>query len=574
MTVSAEAHRRRAYYDHTFAALLSASPEVAAELGLVEVAGRRIPQDRFSDLSEAGEAQRRELMAQTLQGLRALAPSSPQERLDREIYEFFLRWGNLGHLRGTEAAAFGACDYVADHLAGVQAEIVACLGGWQPLEDERDVEAWMSRLHAIPPHIDALIEALRRRVARGNVMPAPIVRRVVAEIEALLASPVARHPLLRRYEEARGVGSAAHVGAGLLRGFYPAYQRLRDFLKDHYPGEDRLGLWRMEQGEAWYAFLLKAHTTTNLSADEILRLGQQELARLQSELAPRMQQAGFAGGSLRERFAAFDGDPRVQLAPASSADLMTWIEELLRTTEAQIMPLFGTRPRARVIVRPVPAAQEANRHSAYVPAATDGSRPGVFEVNLAQAAQGARPDLYTLVYHEAMPGHHVQISIAQERDAQAPAFRRCLVHDGFIEGWAKYAELLPGMEGVNTDPLWDIARRRSELYSTANLVLDTSIHTRRWTRDEAIRFFSENTGCEPGFAGLIVDRVTARPAQACAYKIGMLSITNARRRMRDALGARFDIRRFHDLVLGQGSMPLALFERHVDPLIGEPASPV
>jgi uncharacterized protein (DUF885 family) len=569
MTESAEARHQRAWYDDTFVALLSASPEVAAELGLVEVAGRRIPQDRFSDLSEEGEAQRRELMAKTLKGLRSLPPPSPHERLDREIYEFFLRWGNMGHLRGTEAAAFGACDYVADPLSGVQAEIVACLGGWQPLENEQDVAAWMSRLHSIPRHIGALIEALRRRAACSNIMPMPIVQRVVAEIEALLATSVAQNPLLRRYEEARGAAPAS-VSAALLRDFYPAYQRLRDFLREDYPTESRLGLWRLKHGEAYYAFLLKAHTTTDLSADEILRLGEQELARLQSELARRMEQAGFAGSSLRERFAAFDNDSRVCLRPpVSSRDLMAWIEELVRTTEVRIMPLFGIRPRAPLIVKTVPTAQEENRHSAYVPAAPDGSRPGTFEVNLRQAAQATRPDLYTLVYHEAMPGHHVQISIAQEGDAKAPAFRRFLVHDGYIEGWAKYAELLPGMEGINTDPLWDIARRRSELYSTANLVLDTSIHTRRWTREQAIRFFSENTGCEPGFAGSIVDRVTARPAQACAYKIGMMSIMNARQRMQDALGARFDLRQFHDAVLRQGSLPLTLFERQIDSLIRE-----
>ncbi|MGH8186567.1 MAG: DUF885 domain-containing protein, partial [Steroidobacteraceae bacterium] len=227
-------------------------------------------------------------------------------------------------------------------------------------------------------------------------------------------------------------------------------------------------------------------------------------------------------------------------------------------------PLFGIQPQAQVIVRAIPEVQEANRHMVYVPPTPDGARRGTFDVNLAQLQAGNRLDLYTLVYHETIPGHHVQLTIAQELGAALPSFRRVLVHDGYIEGWAKYAEVLPRLAGINMDPYWDIARSRMELYSTANLALDTGIHAMGWTRDQGVTFFAENTGGSREFAADVVDRIIARPAQVCAYKIGMMTMLNARQRMERAVGKRFDIRRFHDVILGQGSMPLALLDRVVD----------
>jgi len=494
--------------------------------------------------------------------LRALPPA-PGEALNRAIYEFFLRWGNFGRLRGVESHAFGLCDSMADHLGGVQSEVIVCLTDWQPLKTAADAADYLARVAAVPAQLDALIVALQERLAAGNCMPSCVTARVVQDLGALLALPAAQHPLLRRFAQA-GLGDSAALQARVERDVMPAFRRLHQFLATAYPAEERLGLWRLRDGSGYYRFLLKAHTTTDLDADAIHVRGQEEMQRLQAEARAAFRQQGLGDGTLAQGFAALDADARFKLDDVSPEAMVEAIRGIIAETETRLRPLFGLWPRARVEARPIPPIQESSRHSTYVPPAADGSRPGVFDINVAQARGSNRLDLQTVTYHEAMPGHHVQLTIAQELGANLPAFRRILTHDGYIEGWAKYAEVLPQLEGINLDPHWALARRRNELYSTANLVLDTGLHERRWSREQGIAFFAENTGASAAMAEVIVDRAAARPAQLCAYKLGMGTVLGARRRLEQAQGRRFDLRRFHDLILGQGSLPLALLERLVD----------
>lgn len=555
------------FYEDSFAKLLTLSPEVAAELGVQQIAGHRIPQDGFSDISVAGEERRRALMARMLVQLRAFQGDEPgsADDLNRKIYEFFLRWGVLGRLRGTESHRFPLYDYVADHLVGVQTELITCLSQWQPLETAEDAEAFLSRVAAVPAQIDALILALRVRSEAGNNMPWCIVRRVLTEIDSLLSVRVDDNPIYRRFAEHGPADQRSRLVALLEQGLNPAYVGLREFLSADYPREERVGVFRFRNGGGYYDFLLKAFTTTDLSAGEIHAIGREQIGQLQQVVAAKLHAAGYAGNNLIEQLSAFDVDqdrrsPRVGGDEGRRAT-QALVETIIRDTESRIRPLFGIWPRSRVIINPVPAVQEANRQLAYMPPSTDGSRPGSLDLNL---SYGDRLQLYTLAYHEAVPGHHVQLSVAQELGSGLPSFRRVLVHDGFIEGWAKYAEVLPWMEGLNTDVLWDISRSRNELFSTANLVVDTGIHHLRWSREQAVAFFERNTGCDSGFSEFVVDRAIARPAQLCAYKLGMMTVLAARDRMQKALGDRFDIRRFHDVVLGQGSVPLAILDSLVD----------
>jgi len=530
------------FYDESFARLLAASPEVAAELGLRDVAGRPIPHGKWSDVSPEGDEQRSALMHQALERLRA-RPQPAGDVVNRSIYEFFLRYAFFGRLRGTECPSL--CDSIADHLDGVPTEMITCVTQWHPRGRPEDEESLRARIAAVPRQIDAVIEGLHARLGAGNAMPHCVVVRVLAEIDAFLAAPPA--PLDGREVQA-------------------AYRKLRDVLAGHYPHEDRIGLWRLPQGARYYRFLLKARTTTDRSPEEIQELGREEMARLQQALERELREAGYTGRNFAERYRNFERDDKFRLAngAAGRQALLESLQRIIREAEDGLGDLFGLKPSARVVCQPVPELQEANRHSAYVPPAADGSRPGVFDVNVSQLLGQGRVNLYTVAYHEAFPGHHVQLTVAQELGRDLPAFRKILVHDAYIEGWAKYAELLPWLQKFNTDRDWSISRLRSELVSTTNLVLDTGIHEGRWTREQGVAFLLEQIGCTRAFAEYLVDRVVARPAQVCAYKIGMMSVLASRSRMERRLGARFDLKHFHDVVLGNGSLPLQLLDEIVD----------
>jgi uncharacterized protein (DUF885 family) len=565
----------RAFYDQSFAGLLATTPEVAAELGIAEVAGHAIPQDRFSDISAEGDAHRQTLMAKALAKLRSLpAPLDPVEATNRTIYEYFLRWAKFGRLRGVEASAFAHCEPPVDHLSGPQAEMINCLTEWQPLRTPDDAEAFLARVAAMPRQIQRQLVGLTARASVGSVMPQVIVQRVVREVEGLLALPVDQHPVVVRYREARGEQGLPRLRALMEKEVAPAYRQLREYLLEYYPHEGQIGLWRLADGDACYRFHLKAHTTSDRGPDEIFALGNEELMRLQRETRQKLKALGFDAHTLGEGFRALDADPRFRFDKVNGAraEVLTQVRSILADTEARIRPNFGLWPRAVAEVREIPVVQERNRHSTYVPPAADGSRPGVFDVCISQVMAGNRLDLYTLVYHEVMPGHHVQLTIAQELGRQLPAFRRILTHDGFIEGWAKYSELLPRLEGLNVDPYWDLARSRNELYSTANLMMDTGIHAKRWSHEQSVTFFCENAGASRALADSIVDRSIVWPGQVSAYKTGLLAVLGARRRMEQALGAKFDLKRFHDVVLGSGSMPLALMDRAIDDEIARAAA--
>lgn len=305
-----------AFYEDSFADLLAASPEVAAEVGVVAIGGRRIPQDVFSDISAAGEERRRSLMAGTLQKLVQLpaAAAGSEAALNRQIYEFFLRWGNFGRLRGTESHGFRLCDSIADHLSGVQTEMVTCLAQWQRLDSDEDTDAFLSRLDAIPHQVNALIEGLRERSAAGNVMPSCIVRRVVDELARLQALPLEQQPIYRRFSEGGRMARAGWVATALEHSFVPALRKLHELLTGDYPQEDRIGLCRLRDGEGYYRFLLKAHTTTDLSAAEIHALGLQALERLQDTTSEKLRAAGYGDGAFSEQFEAFNRDERFQFA--------------------------------------------------------------------------------------------------------------------------------------------------------------------------------------------------------------------------------------------------------------------
>jgi uncharacterized protein (DUF885 family) len=329
-------------------------------------------------------------------------------------------------------------------------------------------------------------------------------------------------------------------------------------------GED--GVWKLPDGEAYYAHTLAHHTTTSMTADEIHRLGLAEVERLQSEMRAILEVEGYATESVGAAMQGLLDEDRFRYPDTDEGrqQILDDFTGIVREAEKGIGPLFDLKPQAAIEVVRVPEFKQDNSPSAYYDSpAFDGSRPGRFYVNLRNVDEHTRFNMRTLAYHEAVPGHHFQLAIAQELQ-DVPFFRRIIPFTAYVEGWALYAELLADEAGFHPTPYSRLGYLQAQLLRAVRLVVDTGIHAQRWTREQAIDYMLQNTGIADTEVVAEVERYIVNPGQACAYKVGQLKILELRRRARQSLGDAAGLRRFHDLVLGDGAMPLTLLEQRVE----------
>jgi uncharacterized protein (DUF885 family) len=342
----------------------------------------------------------------------------------------------------------------------------------------------------------------------------------------------------------------------------PAYRKLRDFLRFEYVTKTRAttGMSGLPEGNAWYDHLVKTRTTTTLTPEEIFELGLSEIARINGERERMRVESGFQG-SLRE----FAEHLRKNSPPGvrTKEDLLKGYEEIRARVTPRLASLFGRLPNAPYEIRTVEEFRENSSPSQYHSASPDGSRPGIFYVNARAIADSPRRPSEPLFLHEAVPGHHFQISLQRERSA-LPRFRRFSNYTAFVEGWALYAESLGGELGLYTEPQQYFSRLNSELFRAVRLVVDVGLHRKGWTREQALKFMMEHTMASESGAALEIDRYIALPAQALAYKIGELKISGIRAKAEKILGSKFDVRAFHDELLKDGALPLDLLEAKMD----------
>ena len=325
------------------------------------------------------------------------------------------------------------------------------------------------------------------------------------------------------------------------------------------------GVWKLPDGRDYYAVQLATSTTTDLSADEVHQLGLDEVARIRAEMETIKAQVGF-DGTLEEFFLFMRNDPQFYF-PNTDEGREAYIEaasEHLGFINEQLPSFFGLLPKADLVVKRVEAFREqdgAAQH--YYPGTPDGSRPGVYYAHLSDMGSMPIPQLEVIAYHEGNPGHHMQISIAQELES-VPEFRTQSFFGAYIEGWALYSEILSKEMGAYEDPYSDFGRLTTEIWRAIRLVLDTGLHHKEWNEEEAVAYFMANSPAAEGQIRSEVKRYIVWPGQATSYKIGMLKIQELRARAEEALGDDFDIRGFHDTVLGGGALPLSVLERRVD----------
>jgi uncharacterized protein (DUF885 family) len=353
---------------------------------------------------------------------------------------------------------------------------------------------------------------------------------------------------------------------------YPAYTRLIaecEQLEKVATTDD--GVWKFPNGDAFYQSCLRSETTTDMPADSIHALGLREVARIQGQMRTLLREKGYRADDLAAAMKKMQAEPRFHFPPGDSgrAMILAAYQKILDDANTRMSPLFDVRPRTGVKVERVPAFKEATAPGAYYnPGTLSGSRPGIFFANLRDPAETSRPEMRTLAYHEGIPGHHFQLSIQQELKG-VPFFRRVLPFTAYAEGWGLYAERLAYENGFQQDAYDSLGALQADLYRAVRLVVDTGIHRDRWTREQAIDYMVTNTGLESTKVVTEIERYIVNPGQACAYKVGELKILQLRQKAMDALGPRFDIRKFHDVVLTNGSLPLSLLERVVDDWIAE-----
>jgi uncharacterized protein (DUF885 family) len=558
------------FYARVFLQFALDHPQMLTSMRVLEPIGLHFHNNDLDDLSPESTLRDLRRAQDALDMLKRYDRETLSDPLSYDVMEFFLTIA----VDGTE---FAFHDYPVNQFAGIQSGLPNFMINTHLIETERDARHYIERLGKFGTAFNQLLESLESREAMGVAPPRFVITHVLREMRDFVASPPEEHVLFSHLEDklAEIEGLGERQKAALLRGaavelkraVYPAYQRLIEYFVELEPeATTDDGVWKLPDGERYYAYALRSFTTTDLPPEEVHQLGLQEVDRIQEEMKLILRVEGYPTDDLGATLQELNRDPRF-LYPDSDqgrqqilADFQAIIDEI----DSGMDPFFAMRPAARVEVRRVPEFTEATAPAAYYqPPSLDGSRPGVFFVNLRSVQEIPRFAMRTLAYHEAIPGHHFQIALAQEQRG-LPFFRRVVPFPAYSEGWALYAEQVAAERGFQADPYDRLGYLRDQLFRAARLVVDTGIHHKRWTREEAIDYMLANTGIPEGEVVSEVERYIVFPGQACAYMIGRLEILRLRAEARAALGDDFDLRDFHRVALGNGALPLTLLRRVVE----------
>ncbi|EQB15407.1 DUF885 domain-containing protein [Novosphingobium lindaniclasticum] len=562
-----------AFMDKYFEAQVDASPETATQLGL-DVGARAGLKSRLTIPTRAQEEKNRNLVRTARAQLGALNRASLGAR-DALYYDTIA--ANLDAVIRTFAIPYGQGGwpqvYRVSQGGGAYLNTGDFLDNQHTIKTAADAEAYVSRINDFAGVLDAETDRMREDFGLGVIPPDFILQKTIGLQAGMLATPAGESTLVRSIARRTGEKAipgdwAARVGKLVAERVYPALQRQNDALKAVLPkaGHDA-SVARLPQGAQYYANSLNYITTTRLSAEEIHRIGLEQVADLTARSDALLKSQGFTQGTVGERMAALIANP-ANVYPntdAAKVELVAHLNEQMAAMQALLPKAFGRLPKAGVEIKRVPPEiQEGASQGYYNSPSLDGARPGIYWINLTDTANWPKFGLPTLTYHEAIPGHHLQIALQQESPA-APKLMNLLFFSSYSEGWGLYAEQLADELGAyDNDPLGRVGFYQSLLFRAVRLVVDTGIHAKGWSRDQAIRYFIDNTGRAEGGATSEIDRYCSWPGQACAYKVGHNEWVRLREKAKTTLGNRFDIRSFHDTALAGGGMPLTVLERVVD----------
>jgi uncharacterized protein (DUF885 family) len=538
------------------------NPEEASALG------DRRWNDRWSDISPEAYARRNQHNQEVLAQL-AKIDRSKLSKADQLNYDLFQK------KYGDRLEQFKYHWYLMDFNQRDGPQTADTLGDSLRFTTVKDYEDWLARMRALPEYLDRFTALLRQGIRERMVHPRVIMERIPGQIEKQIVSDPTQSGFYRPFRHFSKNISAAdqqrlteQARQAVTQQVVPAFTRFKQFFANEYLPAcyTQVGAWQLPRGEELYAYFIRHYTTTNETAEEVHQTGLREVARINREMDAVMQQTGFKG-SRAEFFNFLRTDP--QFFYKSPDDLLEAYKALAKTVDPNLVKVFRTLPREPYGVEPIPANVAPDTTTAYYrEGAADGSRAGTFMVNLYKPDTRPKWEMTALSLHESVPGHHLQIARAHEL-GEMPKFRRFGGYTAFIEGWGLYAESLGDDMGLYGDPYSKFGQLSYEMWRAVRLVVDTGMHVKHWTREQAIRYFMENCPKHELDVTNEIDRYIAWPGQALAYKTGELKIKELRAHARQELGGKFDLKEFHDVVLGSGPLPLDVLERDVNEWIAE-----
>jgi uncharacterized protein (DUF885 family) len=561
----------RAVMDKIVAETLMTSPETLTQLGF-DKGPNAAMKARLDDRSQTKVLADRETFRGLMGELKAVdrAGLNAEEAVWYDSLEYFGDTAVSGYRFPYGGGGFGPSPYTVSQLTGSYQSIPDFLDSQHSIETAEDAEAYLSRVSAFATALDQETERMGLDFAAGAVPPDFVIARTLTQMQNLMANGASGTTLVQSVVRRTGEKSipgewGRRAEAIVDDAVFPALNRQAEALRAVQAGATHdAGVWRLPDGEAFYRYGIQSYTTTNLSGDEIHEIGLQQLAELSARADVLLKAQGLTQGSVGARIAALGDDPQYLYPNTDEAK-----EQLLADLNAQMADMaqrlpeyFGRIPQSGVEIRRVPVAIEAGAPGGYYNApALDGSRPGAYYINLRDTAEWPKFQLPTLTYHEAAPGHHHQIALAQERE-NVPLLMKVLGFSAYSEGWALYAEQLADEMGVyENDPVGQIGYLQSLMFRATRLVVDSGMHAKRWSREQAIRFMVDALGDAESAVTTEIERYCVWPGQACSYKLGHIKWVELRANAQRALGDRFDIKAFHDAGMNTGGVPLTVLER-------------
>ena len=568
-----ENDKANTYFEKAFMDSVALSPMGLTQLGIKQ------DYDKWDQLTDAQSEKELALAKQQLDGLSSIDVSKldAQTSLSYQLFKQQLQ-------DKIDDDKWRLYNYPINQMYGWHAMVPSLLINQHGIDNESDAKAYISRLNGISQLFDQLKVQLDAREKLG-IMPPKFVypHAIGASKNIIQGAPFTEGKDSTLLEDFRNKVNALTIDQqakemlikeaqiALTSSVKPAYEGLISYLEaqEKRAGTDD-GVWRFKDGEAFYNNALARTTTTHMTANDIHQLGLDEVARIHGEMQAIMQKTGFKG-DLKAFFSYMREDAKFYFPDTAEgkAAYLAQATGVINTMKSRLDELFHIKPKADLIVKAVEPFREKSAGKAFYEAPSmDGKRPGTYYANLHNMKDMPNYMLEALAYHEGIPGHHMQIAIAQELE-NIPKFRKFGGYTAYIEGWRLYTELLPKEMGLYQDPYSDFGRLAMELWRACRLVVDTGIHAKKWTRDQAIQYLVDNTPNAPTEAVNAIERYIVMPSQATAYKIGMIKLVQLRDKAKTALGDKFDIRDYHDVVLKNGAVPLDVLEQLVDQYIAD-----